>query len=154
MNIDIAKQALDKVIDKARIHLYKPIQIAEILYRDRIQGDILLSDLNTYRTASRKWRDLICISFLGRISTSSARYQDDLFNDNAIPPSILAILGEENKIKHGIVEAYIYRRFASRFYQMSSGLEYCLNHNKDNFILRNFLNLFWSEAGLDMIGQP
>jgi type II restriction enzyme len=104
-----SSQALDKVIDKARVHLYKPIQIAEILYRDRTEGDIVLSDIDTYRTASRKWRDLICITFLGRTSTSSARYQDDLFNDNAIPPNVLSILGEENKLKNGIVEAYIYR---------------------------------------------
>lgn len=81
-----AKQALDKVIDKARVHLYKPIQIAEILYRDRVEQDIKLSELTTYRTQSKKWRDVICIQFLGRTSTSSARYQDDLFNDNAIPP--------------------------------------------------------------------
>ena len=31
-----AKRSLDTVIKKARIHLYKPIQIAEILYRDRV----------------------------------------------------------------------------------------------------------------------
>ena len=30
MNKIAAKQALDKVIDKARVHLYKPIQIAEL----------------------------------------------------------------------------------------------------------------------------
>jgi type II restriction enzyme len=148
MNIDTAKRALDKVIDKARVHLYKPIQIAEILYRDRTTGDIILSEIDTYRTASRKWRDLICINFLGRTSTSSARYQDDLFNDNAIPPSILTILGAENKSKNGIVEAYIYRRFADRFSQMSSGLEYCINHSKEDFILRDFLDLFWKEPGL------
>lgn len=29
-----AKAALDAVIKKSRVHLYKPIQIAEILYRD------------------------------------------------------------------------------------------------------------------------
>lgn len=38
MNIKEAKQALDKVISKGRVHLYKPIQIAEILYRDRTEG--------------------------------------------------------------------------------------------------------------------
>lgn len=27
-----ALEALDRLIDKARVHLYKPIQIAEILY--------------------------------------------------------------------------------------------------------------------------
>ena len=45
MTILEAKQALDKIISKGRVHLYKPIQIAEILYRDRIEGDINLSDL-------------------------------------------------------------------------------------------------------------
>ena len=37
---DDAKKALDNVIKKSRVHLYKPIQIAEILYRDRTVGDI------------------------------------------------------------------------------------------------------------------
>lgn len=32
-----AKQILDKLIAKQRVHLYKPIQIAEILYRVRKQ---------------------------------------------------------------------------------------------------------------------
>lgn len=35
-----AKNALDRVIAKSRVHLYKTIQIAEILYRDRIFSDI------------------------------------------------------------------------------------------------------------------
>ena len=34
MNKEFAKQALDKVIDKAKAHFYKPIQIAEILEND------------------------------------------------------------------------------------------------------------------------
>lgn len=143
-----AKQSLDKVIDKARIHLYKPIQIAEILHRARIEKDVNLSDLSTYRTRSRKWRDIICLQFLGRTSTSSARYQDDVFNDNAIPPSILQVLGTENEEKKGIVEAYIYRRFSQRFYQLSIGLDYCITHNKYNFSLNDFISIFWSEPGL------
>lgn len=40
-----AKNALDMVIQKSRVHLYKPIQIAEILYRDRTVGDIDLAHL-------------------------------------------------------------------------------------------------------------
>jgi type II restriction enzyme len=122
MNITTAKQSLDKVIDKARVHLYKPIQIAEILHRDRVEQDITLSELATYRTQSKKWRDVICIQFLGRTSTSSARYQDDVFNDNAVPPAILEQLGKENRDENGIVEAYIYRKFLQRFSQMSMGL--------------------------------
>jgi type II restriction enzyme len=148
VNTVLAKQALDKVIDKARVHLYKPIQIAEILYRDRIAQDINLLELTTYRTQSKKWRDIICIQFLGRTSTSSARYQDDIFNDNAIPPIILDSLGQENRANNGIVEAYIYRKFLQRFSQMTTGLDYCLNHDKTTFQLNEFLDLFWREAGL------
>ena len=74
------KRSLDTVIGKARIHLYKPIQIAEILYRDRVVGDIELKDLETYRMQSRKWRDEVCMRILGRSSTSSARFQDNLFD--------------------------------------------------------------------------
>ncbi|SFB97713.1 type II restriction enzyme [Flexibacter flexilis DSM 6793] len=143
-----AKNALDKVIEKARVHLYKPIQIAEILYRDRVEQDINLQDLATYRTTSKKWRDIICLQFLGRTSTSSARYQDDIFNENAIPPSILVELGKENKQKNGIIEAYIYQKFAQRFSQMSAGLDYCQTHDKSDFQLDDFLAMFWNEAGL------
>lgn len=84
-----AKLALDRIIKKARVHFYKPIQVAEVLYKERIGKDsVNLSELETYRTASRKWRDEICEKFLGRVSTSSVKYQDDLFtNENAIPPS-------------------------------------------------------------------
>ena len=148
MTIIEAKQAIDKIISKARVHLYKPIQIAEILHRDRIEKDIVLTNLETYRNVSKRWRDIICNQFLGRSSTSSARYQDDVFNENAIPPQVLAILGEENRQKDGIVEAYIYNRFSERFTQMSSGLGYCTLHDKSNFQLAEFLELFWQEAGL------
>lgn len=103
-----AKDALNKIIDKARVHLYKPIQIAEILYKDRTSNDIDLNNLESYRTKSRAWREVICIQFLGRTSTSSARYQDDLFNENAVPPDAIKVLARINKDRNGIVEEYIY----------------------------------------------
>ena len=88
----LAKSALDNIIKKSRIHLYKPIQIAEILYHDRVYGDIDLSNLETYRTKSKKWRDEISIILLGRKCTSSSRFQDDLFNSNALPPKLISVL--------------------------------------------------------------
>ncbi|MFM7577002.1 MAG: HaeII family restriction endonuclease, partial [Microcystaceae cyanobacterium] len=148
MNLEEAKTALDKVIRKTRSHFYKPIQIAEILYRDRTVGDIDLLKLETYRTVSRRWRDHICLEFVGRTSTSSARYQDDVFNENATPPSVLAILGQENRNHQGIVEAYIYRKFFQRLSQMLSGLDYCQQQDQNHFRLEEFLKLFWSEPGL------
>jgi type II restriction enzyme len=68
-NLDIAKDALDSVITKSRVHLYKPIQIAEILFSQRTNSDlnIDLMELETYRTRSKKWRDIVCMQFLGRL---------------------------------------------------------------------------------------
>jgi len=148
MKLTEAKASLDKIIKKARVHLYKPIQIAEILYRDRVNGDIDLSDLETYRIKSKKWRDLICIPFLGRTSTSSAKYQDDLFNPSAVPPEAISILGIENRNKNGIVECYIYNKFRQRYGQMATALNYSRDATKETFDLQEFIELFWNEPGL------
>ena len=148
MNIKDAQAALNTVISKSRVHLYKPIQIAEILHHHRTKKNFDISNLEDYRTKSRQWRDKICLEFLGRVSTSSSRYQDDLFNENAIPPKALKALAKENCEKNGIVEAYIYAKFYDRFTQMSSGLSYCNSHSQINFQLQEFLDLFWTDAGL------
>ena len=143
-----AKQALDKVIQKSRVHLYKPIQVAEILYRDRKYGDIDLARLETYRTKSKKWRDDICIDLLGRVCTSSAKFQDNLFEDNAVPPIILEVLGEENRRTSGAVEAYIYRLFSNKHNQLEEALNYCLNSSPEDFNVKTFIDSFWNQAGL------
>ena len=148
MNNLTAKEHLDTVIRKARIHLYKPIQIAEILYRDRTVGDIDLDNLETYRTLSRKWRDKVCIKFLGRTSTSSARFQDNLFQENATPPPVLRTLGEINHRHNGAVEAYIYEAFRQRHSQMSSGLALVSQSDKTNFVLKDFIEVFSRDPGL------
>ena len=141
-----AKSALDLVIKKSRIHLYKPIQIAEILHRDRVVGDIDLADLETYRNKSKAWRDKMCIALLGRVSTSSAKFQDDLFN--AIPPHLIHALGIHNKARNGIVEAYIYNQFTNKYTQLKNALAYCINADKATFQIKEFIDLFWREAGL------
>ena len=147
MNLEQAKSSLDRIIKISRVHLYKPIQIAEILHRDRVNQDIDLTNINTYRNTSKAWRDLITERFVGRSSSSSAEYQEALFT-KAMPPQTLAILGEENRLKGGIVEAYIYRRFAERFTQLSSALQYYDRHDLTNFEVQDFINLFWNEPGL------
>ena len=143
-----AKDALDIVIKKSRVHLYKPIQVAEILYRDRVHKDIDLLQLEDYRTKSKKWRDEVSIVLLGRVSTSSARFQDDLFNENATPPSVLKVLGEENRRTNGAVEAYIYSKFDNKHEQLSNALSYCLNASKADFDVKKFIDSFWDEPGL------
>ena len=148
MDNKTAKDHLDTVVRKARVHFYKPIQIAEILRRDRVEKDIDLGDLETYRTPSRKWRDEISLRFIGRISTSSARYQDDLFNLNATPPAVLSQLGWINRDNNGAVEAYIYTALRNRLSQMSTGLSAVLQGDTNSFVLRNFIDGFTRSPGL------
>lgn len=143
-----AKAALDAVIKKSRVHLYKPIQIAEILYRDRVFQDIDLLELESYRTKSKRWRDDVCQVLLGRVCTSSAKFQDDLFNETAIPPVLINELGKENRRTSGGVEAYIYSRFTNKHSQLASALDYCLNSTKETFSVKQFIDSFWSEPGL------
>ena len=143
-----AKAALDNVIKKSRVHLYKPIQVAEILYRDRVYKDIKLLSLEDYRTKSKKWRDEVSIVLLGRVSTSSARFQDDLFNENAIPPTVLDVLGKENRRTNGAVEAYIYSKFDNKHEQLSNALTYCLVAKVTTFDVKKFIDSFWNEPGL------
>lgn len=148
ITLETAKNALDTVIEKGRIHLYKPIQVAEILYRDRVFQDIDLSRLEDYRAKSKKWRDEVTIPLLGRKCSSSARFQDDLFNDNAIPPSVLVVLGKENRRTKGAIEAYIYNQFANKHGQLKLALDYCLDATSQSFQVQQFINSFWNEPGL------
>lgn len=143
-----AKAALDSVIKKSRVHLYKPIQIAEILYHDRVHKDIELLSLEDYRNKSKKWRDEVSLALLGRICTSSARFQDDVFNDNATPPAVLDILGKENRRTGGAVEAYIYSKFENKHEQLSKALDYCLEAKAETFNVKRFIESFWEEPGL------
>lgn len=144
-----AKAALDTLISKSRVHLYKPIQIAEILYHARTAPNTInLLNLEDYRNKSKKWRDDISVVLLGRVCTSSARFQDDLFNANAIPPDILNKLGNENARTNGAVEAYIYRCFTRKHTQLSEAFTYALCSTKESFQVGEFIGSFWREPGL------
>lgn len=147
-DINEAKAALDNLIKKSRVHLYKPIQIGEILYHYRVFNDIDLNVLDSYRNASKKWRDDVTISLLGRKCTSSARYQDDLFNENAVPPRFIKSLAIENKRTNGAIEAYIYSRFINKHNQLSKALNILNNSTKETFDIKKFIDSFWNESGL------
>jgi len=143
-----AREALDKIIRKSRVHFYKPIQIAEILFRHRTEGKIDLEDLESYRNASKRWRDEITRRLIGRICTSSARFQDNLFEENAMPPRLLSQLGEINKRGDGFVEAYIYSALASKLSSVYDVLQYITSSGVDRFSLKELTKLFKETPGL------
>ena len=143
-----AKQALDSIINKSRVHLYKPIQIGEILYHYRVKHDVDLDDLESYRNKSKKWRDEVTKLLVGRKSTSSAKYQDNLFEENAMPPRLIKILALENVRTRGAVEAYIYSKFTNKHSQLAEALSICNNASKNDFSVKLFIDSFWNEPGL------
>jgi len=144
---DDAKKALDKVIRKSRVHLYKPIQIAEILFHHRTDGSIDLRDLESYRNVSKRWRDDVSMLLVGRRSTSSARFQDNLFEENAMPPRLLAKLGGENG-KDGIVEAYVYQALKDRLSSVQAIDDYVSTATPDSFSVTELVGMFEERAGL------
>jgi len=80
MTVKDAKDRLDALIGKARVDMYKPIQIAEVLRQSRLKGEIDVNVLDTFRNPSLRWRDEVTRRLLGKVSTSSARYQHDVWN--------------------------------------------------------------------------
>lgn len=113
-----------------------------------MENDINLLNLEDYRTKSKKWRDDVSRVLLGRVCTSSAKFQDDLFNNTAMPPILLNELGKENRLTNGAVEAYIYRQFMNKHNQLADALNYCLYTTKEDFDVKKFVDSFWNEPGL------
>ncbi len=145
---DKPKEVLDTIIRKSRVHLYKPIQIAEILHRHRTERGWDLKDLESYRNVSKKWRDEISSLLVGRKSTSSQKYQDNVFEANAMPPALLAKLGDENKKGKGFVEAYVYRALEKRLSSVMEVEEYIKTSTADSFSLRKLVSIFQTTPGL------
>lgn len=146
--MSLAKAAIDKIIRKGRVHLYKPIQTAEILHRNRIFRDIDIADLETYRNRSKQWRDIVSLRLVGNICTSSQKFQDNLFEENAMPPRLLAELNKINISNKGIVESYIYHRCKQRWGILLEIEEYLSQVATDTFHLGELINWFTTEKGL------
>ena len=151
MSLQEAKRALDKIIRKSRVHLYKPIQIAEILYNHRIAtARFDLRSVESYRNPSKRWRDQISRRLVGRISTSSARFQDNIFETNAMPPRLIADLGVENERldRAGIVEKYIYAALGTKLGSLQTLADMVDHSTPSTFNLNSFIRNFTRDPGL------
>jgi len=145
---NLSKQALDTIIRKSRVHLYKPIQIAEILFHHRTERGWNLNDLESYRNISKRWRDDVSSLLVGRRSTSSQKYQDNIFEANAMPPDLLAKLGIMNKKSRGIVEAYVYKALEARLLSVREIENYIKLSTANVFSIMKLVSLFQTTPGL------
>jgi type II restriction enzyme len=103
-----AKRRLDALVNKARADLYKPMAIAEILYRHR-NGDLdSLENKELYRRRSYSWMLEALRQVADKTTQLNSRYWDQTFDQEVIPPRVLATLGDLNRKHDGIVEVYIY----------------------------------------------
>jgi type II restriction enzyme len=143
-----AKLALDKIMRKGRVHLYKPIQVAEILYRSRVFKDIDLNDLESYRNRSKQWRDAVSIKLVGNVSTSSQKFQDNLFEENAMLPELLKQLDKINISNDGTVENYIYHQCKQRWGLLLQVDGYLNKATTASFKVEEMVNWFTTETGL------
>jgi len=143
-----SKVALDKVIRKSRVHLYKPIQIAEILYHHRTSNNFEIEDLESYRNLSKKWRDQITKNLIGRVSTSSQKFQDNIFEANALPPKLIKELADLNEKSNGLIENYIYHQLEDRMSMVKEADQYILSSTPNKFKLDEFISLFIHKPGL------
>ena len=82
--LEEAKKRLDLIIGKSRVDLYKPIHIAEVLNRSRTVGDFDIAKLETFQNPSLRWRNEVTQKLAGKVSTSSARYQHDVWSETAM----------------------------------------------------------------------
>ncbi len=137
-----AKTRLDALIRKARTYGYKPIQIAEILFRDRNGGDIDLSKKGDYRRPSTRWRNKVVRQLIGRTPQLNSRYEDQLFDENILPPAKMVELGEINKNHNGLVEAYIYLMLAKTTDQIAEIKAELKRVSPREFNLAKFLGYF------------
>ena len=128
--------------------MYKPIQIAEILYQYRVKKKFDIADLESYRNASKKWRDDITKSLIGRVSTSSQKFQDNIFEPNAMPTNLLKELAEFNNKHGGIVENYIYNQLHLRLNMVFEAYKFLDSTTTKSFKLEEFISLFVHKPGL------
>ena len=149
-SVEEAKDRLDHIINIARVQWYKPIQIAEVLYKSRFGTPNLdTSSLETYRIKSRRWRDEVCSKFLQKQkagSTSSSRYQDNVWEANAMTPDLLAVLDQENKKNNGAIEKYIYLRFQATQEAVAGIITIVNSADPQTFDVASLFQAFQSQA--------
>ena len=147
--LDLSKPelvALKSVIDKSRVHFYKPIQVAEILHKSRTNSALVnFSDFDNIRKISKSWRDEVSLRLVGNRSTSSAKYQDDLFRAvTAENIEKLCFLHNQN----GAVEEYIYSEMKKKWDVLVRILNYCIDAKPETFSLKKMEQMFDAESGL------
>ena len=142
INLKEAKSRLDKLIGKSRAHLYKPIGIAEVLYRNRIGLRLNMLDLQAYRRKSYEWCKDVSYRLYQRKPELNSRYWDQLFDPGLISPDVLEILANENRKNKSIVETYIYGQILDKYAGLLDIANSVQSVKPHDFDLKTFIGRF------------
>lgn len=146
MSVEDAKAEIDTLIGNSRFRCYRPLRVAEILFRSRTDAEIDIADPESYRVASARWRDEISERLTGKGSTSSRSYQKD-FSD-LLSPEDLGVLDRVNRENDGLVECYIYSKLRhDKWGGLIAAQEYVESADVDTFTFAEYMALT-DESGL------
>jgi type II restriction enzyme len=140
-----AKQRLDKLIKKSRADLYKPIAVAEILFRHRLER-LNIENLDSYRRRSYEWMQDIIWKLHRKTTQLNSRYWDQLFDEAVLPPNQIQELARFNTEHNGLVEVYIYAHVQSKYSAFTELRKKLTTMPLDSFSLDTFLGFFEDNA--------
>ncbi|GHT19676.1 type II restriction endonuclease HaeII [Planctomycetales bacterium] len=125
--------------------MYKPIAIAEVLFRHRTEG-LRIDDLNSYRRQSYEWMRDVIWKLHRKTTQLNSRYWDQLFDDTVLPPEQLRELADYNQEHNGLVEVYIYAHVQGKYSAFTELRKKLTTMPLDLFSLDTFLGFFEDNA--------
>ncbi|MDR0705071.1 MAG: HaeII family restriction endonuclease [Planctomycetaceae bacterium] len=140
-----SKQQLDKLIKKSRADLYKPIAVAEILYRHR-KENLNIDNVNSYRRQSYGWMQDVIWQLHRKTTQLNSRYWDQLFDEAVLPPKLIQELAGFNVENNGLVEVYIYAHVQGKYRAFTELRQRLETMPTDKFSLDLFLGFFEKNA--------
>lgn len=138
-----AKVRLDLLIRKTRDVFYKPMAVAEILYRSRIQG-LDLAVKEGYRRLSDRWSKDVARELWGSATSSNSRYWDQMFDEPLMTPATFVALAKLNNSRKspGLVEAYIYAHLNDKLQGIRQIIDWVSKQNASTFQLIDLIDRF------------
>lgn len=144
MNEHEALGRLDSLIGKSRADMYKPIAVAEILYRIRNESaGIDLQNLDSYRRPSYRWMQEIILRLHDKTTQLNSRYWDQLFDHSHISSDALRELIRINA-NDATIERYIYSILNHKFKLIADEIRSLGDCSPIDFCLDKFLSNFLS----------
>jgi len=140
-----SKKRLDVLIKKSRADLYKPIAVAEILYRHRTEF-LDVSSINSYRRKSYEWMREVIWKLHRKTTSLNSRYWDQLFDKEVLPPEQIEELANFNSKNKGVIEVYIYDHVQEKYRAFSELRATLKQLPLDTFSLDTFLVFFENNA--------